>query len=361
MHQFFARHRFIESLVKRIIRIGVTWTVVMFLVIFTLFGLAFLFAPSSEPDPGVSYSYIYGDGYNELLSIPITGLIVGSEEEASSFGIFEEAPTVGYTIKEQLYKASDDSRINGVILEINSPGGTIYGSRAIADGVAYYREKTGNPVYAFISGMGASGAYWAASSTDKIFADYGSDIGSVGVIMGPFQFYNQILAEDGGILGGGVITQNGIESTYITAGKSKDAGSPYRRLTAEELASFQQSVNNEYDNFVSYVASHRKIPEATLRNTIGAMAYDNKTAQSHKLIDQTMSREEAYEKLARAAGIEDNFTILREERTPGFLESLLQAATQKQNKSSQAQACGISSSILAYHGDVATLCPVKRN
>lgn len=358
MHHFFAQHRFVESLVKRIVTFGVMWVVVIAFILSTLVAIGVLFG-SSEPEPDTTFSYIYGDGYNELLSIPITGVIVGSEEEAASIGFFDAEPSVGYTIKQQLYAATYDDNINGVILEINSPGGTIYGSRAIADGVAYYREQTGNPVYAFISGVGASGAYWAASSADKIIADYGSDIGSIGVIMGPFQYYDQLIAQDDGILSGGVVTQKGIESVVFTAGKSKDVGSPYRRLTAEEVASLQQSVNNEYDNFVAYVSKQRKIPEATLRSTIGAMAYDNKTALNHKLIDQTANKEDAYEQLAKAAGIEDDFTVLREERIPGFLQSLLEAATRQEGKRSQAAVCAFNSSILAYHGSVTALCPVK--
>jgi len=172
----------------------------------------------------------------------------------------------------------------------------------IADGVEYYRSQTHKPIYAHISGTGASGAYWAAASTDKILVDYGSDVGSIGVIMGPFQYYNTVLSEDSGLLGSGVVTQNGIESVTITAGKSKDVGNPYRKLTSDEIAALQKQVNNEYDDFVSYVSKRRGIDEATIRNQIGAMAYDQRTALAYHLSDATMNRQDAYDTLAKAAG-----------------------------------------------------------
>jgi protease-4 len=353
---FLTKHPFIKGLLKRIATISVSWATIVVCLVVTLSIFGFMFAPSDEAE--TDYSYIYGDGMNEMLSIPINGTIVGSEDEAASLNFLsDDYQTSGYKVKEQLYAAADDDLINGVVLEINSPGGTIYGSRAIADGVKYYKEKTGNPVYAYVQGMAASGAYWVASSTDKIIADYGSDIGSIGVVMGPFQYYNNVLAEDGGMLYGGVVTQNGIENTTITAGKSKDIGSPYRRLTQEEVTTLQKAVNNEYDDFVRYVSKQRKIDEPTLRNTIGAMTYDNKSAHEYKLIDQSGSKDDAYNQLAKAAGIEDDFTIIREERIPGFVESLLEATVRKPKTEVKTfDTCSLTRSTLAYHGDVSAFC-----
>lgn len=351
---FISRHPFIASLIKRYLNVSVAWVAGILSLVGTVTVLAFIFVPD-DMDQGGSYSYTYGDGMNDLLSIPVRGTIMGSVEDTA--GIFaSEEETSGYDVKEQLYTAADDDTIHGVILEINSPGGTIYGSRAIADGVQYYKEQTGNPVYAYVEGMAASGGYWAAASTDKIISDYGSEVGSIGVIMGPFQYYDRVVAEDGGLLYGGVVTQNGITNTMVTAGTSKDIGNPYRRLTNAELASLQASVNNEYDSFVAYVSKQRKIPEVTLRNTIGAMPYDNQTAQTHKLIDQTASRDQAYDALAKAAGVEDDYAVMRKEYIPSFVESLLMATIRKPQAQVKADTCAITRSMLVYHGDVSALC-----
>lgn len=300
---------------------------------------------------------IYGTGSNQILSIPITGVIFGTSDEMGGdiFGSLGGA-TAGYDVKDQLYTAANNDLYAGVVLEINSPGGTIYGAHAIADGVKYYREVTKRPVYAHISGMGASGGYWAAASASKIVGDYGSLIGSIGVIMGPFQYYDGLVAEDGGLFGGGVVTQNGIESFYITAGSGKDAGSPYRRLTPEELSVFQSSINKEYDLFVSHVASSRAITADAVRTKIGAHAYDPSTAKDLKLIDEIGSKQAAYQALAKVAGVENDFQIVQDKPIPGFVESLLGA--KKENTSTPLSKLPLCQgrSVLAYQGDLRTIC-----
>jgi protease IV len=362
---FSTRHPFWADLIKRILVITVSWNLIILCAAITFFaGLFFLImvvtsaggdsSATAKPD----YKPVYGSGQQRLLSLKIDGVIVGSETEAD-MGLFSDGYVSGYDIKKKLIQAADDSEIMGVVLEINSPGGTIYGSHAIADGITFYKEKTEKPVFAHIQGLGASGGYWAAAAADKVVADFGSEIGSIGVVMGPFQYYNKVLAEDGGLLSGGVVTQNGIETTYITAGTSKDVGNPYRKLSDVEVASLQKSINNEYDNFVNFVAGERKIAPDTIRGQIGAMIYDNKTATELKLIDKTASREDVYHELADEAGVKDDFMVVREETMPGFLQAILGAVTNRQPKQVDFDACSLTRTKLAYHGSVATLCAPK--
>lgn len=314
----------------------------------------------ANPPYSTELQHAYGDGQNQLMSISVDGMIVGSEVSSGDFfASLDQSMTSGYEIKDKLMAAANDEYTHGVILEINSPGGTIYGARAIADGVKYYKEKTNRPVYAYIQGMGLSGAYWGAISADKVFADYGSDIGSVGVIMGPFEYYDKVLGADGGLLNGGIITQNGIETTTITAGKSKDLGNPNRRLTSEEIASLQKSANNEYDQFVSYVAGRRQLDESVIRNQIGAMSYDSKTAKELKLVDEIGSRDAAYAALAKKAGVGDDFYVVREVPLLGPIEQLFSAKS-KEDKGPQVSAslCG-SRKVMAYSGNMTSLCKVQ--
>jgi protease IV len=368
MARYLDTHPFIKRIWERIVMIFVSWTAVVICIFGTFLALGgFLLLTALGSDEAADettdsgYTTVYGNGVNQLLSIKVSGTITGTDDGASGF-FSDASSTAGYSVKEKLQAAANDPTIQGIVLEINSPGGTIYGARAIADGVTFYQEKTGNPVYAYVEGQAASGGYWAASPADSIIADYGSDVGSIGVIMGPFQYYDKVLAEDGGLLSGGVVTQNGIQSMYISAGASKDVGNPYRKLTDAELRALQTSVNNEYDMFVAYVSKHRNIPADTIRNTIGALSYDNKTALTYKLIDHTGSRDAAYNALAKAADVEDDFSIVREEYQPGFFESILMATGMKPQKKVQspaernAELCSLTRSSLAYHGDVARLC-----
>lgn len=287
---------------------------------------------------------------NRLLSIKITGVIIGDSDDTAMLSPdIAGGFTSGYEVKRQLYEAAEEEAIKGVVLEINSPGGTIYGAHAIADGVEYYRSKTHKPVYAYVQGLAASGAFWAAVSADKVIADYGSSIGSIGVVMGPFKYYDHVVSD------GEVLTQNGIESEYISAGKGKDAGDPYRRLTEEELTVLRQSVNSEYDQFVKYVSQRRGVSEGTLRDRIGAMVYDGKTAESHKLIDQTGTREDSYDKLAEAARLRTkDYQVIR--LVVERLGEQQEAASGDQSKSAKSQGCAVHQIRLVYYGDVARLC-----
>ncbi len=260
---------------------------------------------------------------NEFLSIYITGPIYTNSDTQDIGGLFgTSSVTYGYDVKSQLIDAADNGNYKGIIFEIDSPGGTIAGSNAISDGVAYYREKTGNPVVAFCSGVCASGSYWAAAAADYIVADTGSLTGSIGVIFGPFQYFDTVLSE-GSDLFGRVITQNGIETRYFTAGTYKDSGSPYRRLSQEEINVYQEGINSEYVNFINYVAARRNITPNNVRQDIKALVYSNSQAESLNLIDETGNREDAYAILAERAGLSENeYRIVRSSRTTDFFSSL---------------------------------------
>jgi len=360
---FLVRHPFVKTLLKIaaviVISFGTFVASVLSLILFLSFVALFSSFGSDDLEIAIpkSYAFVFGNrkSDNRLLSIPIAGVILGEKEVVDPLSFLDVGIVYGYEVKKTLYEAADDDTISGVILEVNSPGGTIFGSRAIADGVTYYKEKTGKPVIAIISGLGASGGYYAISSTDQIVADYGSTIGSIGVLMGPFKYYNDVVSEDGGILLGGVVTQNGIETTYFTGGTSKDLGNPYRQLTQREREILQEQINNEYGLFVEYVSKHRNISESDLRNQIGALIYDNTLATEFKLIDATINKESAYADLAKRAGLGlDDYVVIREQTQPTFLEALLQARTPKVEKTSVL--CPLSSTILAYHGSVTELC-----
>lgn len=324
-----------------------------------IFLIIFIASIASTADPTLNPNIEYGDygSNNQFLAINVHGPIEGTN---SSSGYIDqifggELNTYGYDIKKQLLSEADIDTYKGIILMIDSPGGTIYGSKAISDGVNYYKDKTKKPVYAYIEGMAASGAYWAASSADKIFADAGTGIGSIGVIYGPFTYYDKPIAVDGGILGGGVITQNGIEQTYISAGSGKDAGNPFRRLTAEETKIIQESVNNNYNDFLNQIALTRSIPKTYLKDTVGAHLYGEQQAISNRLIDGTLPKEDAYIELAKAAGINDsNFNIVNQPYISNSTPSLFGIKLPFNINKPAVSKCSDKaiSMPLAYHGDV---------
>lgn len=263
-------------------------------------------------DSGLSYTIIGGSGdvteEKLLLAIYIDQPIATAAQDYSESllsALVNGQYVFGYKLKEDLVRAAEDENIAGVLLIINSPGGTVVGSRAIADGVEVFRQQTGKPVYAYIQDIGASGAYWAAVSADKVYADQGSLIGSIGVLMGPFEYYDKLVSL------GSAGTVNGIDITYITGGTYKDFGNPTRKLTEEELSILQKGINIEYDGFVSYVSQRRKISPKVIREDVKALVYGVSEAKRYGLIDGDATYDEALSKLASAAGVSDGYTVVK--------------------------------------------------
>jgi protease-4 len=338
---------------------------VMIAFIFAAFFFVMLVALASKENgataiTGDNYIYQTGDetSKDKLLMIPIHGVILTEKggEDFSTF--FDTQLTYGYSIKDELVKAAEDEAIKGIFLHIDSPGGTVAGAKAIADGVEAYRQKTGKPVYAYIGGTAASGGYWAAAAADKVYADTGSSVGSIGVIFGPFKYYDTVTAEDGGILSGGVVTEKGIQTTYITAGRSKDIGNPYRQLSAEELTSLQQSVDDVYDVFVKHVGVRRGLSDTDVTQNLGAMIYSEKQGVDRKMIDGIANRDEVQTLLAKQANLEEGaYQYVTPVSSGTFVDSLLGVTQRWMPKQAVVSSgCAFSRVVMAYHGDIATLC-----
>lgn len=311
-------------------------------------------------DTGLKTDFVYGNrkAHDKLLVVRVDGVILGEKIDEP---LFSGGYAYGYEIQETLRKAADDEDIKGVLLWMSTPGGTIYGARAIADGVAEYKAETGNPVVAYVAGLSASGGMYAMSGADAIVADHGSLVGSIGVIFGPFTYYDGVVATEGGILGGGVTTTNGITVEYLTAGRSKDVGNPYRQLTSEERETLQDGLDAEYDEFVAYVSEHRGIPADSIRNELGAMVYGNAKAQEYGLIDGTAALLDAYRMLAERAGVREfQYQVVEESGSNSIFGALVKSGADAEALATLAEAapatCLPSSEYLAFWGDPAAAC-----
>jgi len=312
------------------------------------------------------YAYVAGnkDSKNRLLYLPIEGIILGSAPAYLSSNLSLPGVTFGYGVKDLLKKVAKDDSVKGVMLWLQTPGGTIFGSQAIFDGVKAYRQATGKPVVAYIEGLSASGGVMAMVGADAIYADQGSAVGSIGVLGPAWFFYDKPKATQGGLFGGGVVTEGGIERTIISAGRGKDLGNPFRRPTAEEIKNLQKGVNIEYGRFVKHVADNRKMSESLIREQMGAQVFDNQTAQDYGLIDGTLNRDDTIAKLAELAKVGEDYQLVRPKVDRGvFFERLfgalgLQSLEQTQLRQQvQREFCETVARLpVAYHGDIVKLC-----
>ena len=131
----------------------------------------------------------------------------------------------------------------------------------------------------------ASGGYWAALASDKIYANFGAIIGSIGVRGPDWIYYNNPISISTGILGQTVETKEGIKKYNTIAGRSKDLFDSFRMPTKEEAESLQNIVDSIYIDFVNTVAKKRSIENNFIIENLGALIFDAKKAKENYLID----------------------------------------------------------------------------
>ncbi len=261
---------------------------------------------------------VWGSGSDRLRAIEISGAIMAE----SSDGSLLSAGTYGYEVARELDGLSKDDGA-GVVLLVNTPGGSIAGSKAISDAIERYQERTGQKVLVHISSMSASGGVYSTAPADEIIADYGSLVGSIGVVFGPFTHYQDVTGTTGTLLESGVTTTGGVTQEYLSQGTGKDFGNPFRAMTEREREVYMGGLKREYDAFVSHVAEHRGIEPKTIVDDLGAFMFDPVTAQEKKLIDSVMGREEFFRHAAETAGLNPDNTSVEALSAPSGLETLL--------------------------------------
>ncbi len=308
---------------------------------------------SIDADPLASTEHIDGvsGSADVVLVVDVSGVILAEGSGASPFG---GVIAGGDTIKEQLEAAAADPDVEAVILRLNTPGGSVVGSELITDGVAAV-QAAGKPVVAHVTEISASGGMWAMAPADHIVASNGALVGSIGVILGPLQRFNDVVAIDGGILGGGVETTGGIDQFFITAGDGKDAGNPFRDLTDDEQEMFQNLVDGSYEDFVDHVATNRDLPPATITDELGAGIFTASDAVDNGLIDETGNLDRAHEIAAELAGLGDSYDVREITDDFGIFGSLL-GANSEMPAADLSSICSPTPRAHAYFGDLAAWC-----
>lgn len=301
--------------------LGLLLTAVTVSVIAGIFSLLSIGALVSMVPSSVSTDTetIWGkDGATTTLrAFDISGAILTSAAEG---GLFAEG-TYGYEVADMLDELDGDDA-DGVVLLVNTPGGSITGSKAISDAIVRYQERTGNQVMVHVEGMSASGGVYSTAPADAIYADHGSIIGSVGVIFGPFSRFRDVVAISGNLLESGVTTTGGITEEYITQGTGKDFGNPFRDMTDGERQMIIDVIKPEYERFVAHLAEHRDMDPNQIVNVLGAGVFEPQRAEEVGFIDGTLGRDEFFREAATQVGGDPDDTRVEAVSAPGALESL---------------------------------------
>lgn len=290
--------------------------------LFALISLGMLLSSITKDGASTSLERVWGTegASGHLRAIRISGTIMTDAAD----GALLSSGTYGYEVADQLDSLKTD-QADGVVLLVNTPGGTITGSKAIADAITRYRERTGKPVLVHVEGSSTSGGVYSTATANEIIADHGSMIGSIGVILGPLPRYKDVVATGSTLLQQGITTTGGISQEYITAGSGKDLNNPYRDLTEQERQRLQAMVDDDYEIFVAEVAAGRKLDPQRIRNELGAGIFSARQAVNIGLADAVMGRDEFFRHAATAAGLDPDKTVVERVAEPTGLSSLLGA------------------------------------
>ena len=211
--------------------------------------------------------------------------------------ILSPQPVVG-----QLKKFGDDSSIKAIIIHVNSPGGGVAASEEIYREVKRIRSEKKKKIVVSIETVGASGAYYVASASDKIYADSGSIVGSIGVIA---EWMNY----------GDLLKWAKLKNVVIKTGEFKDTGNPARDLTPNEQAYMQDLINNMFGQFVHAVADGRGLKYDDVKAIANGKVWTGEQAKSMNLIDGVGDFETVVADTAKSVGIRGEPTLVHPDRS----------------------------------------------
>lgn len=236
---------------RRSRRWGIFFKLLTFFYLFALLGLM-----GGEFSGNVKHT---SDKYTGLVDLK--GVIADGEEANADF------------LVTGLRAAFEDEGTQAVILRINSPGGSPVQSGYVYDEIkrlrVLYPEK---PLYAVISDIGASGAYYIAAAADQIFADKASLVGSIGVVASGFGFVN-------------TMEKLGVERRLYTAGEHKGFLDPFSVEKSEEVDFWKGVLKNTHDQFISKVKEGRGDRLQVTENTFSGLIWNGEQALEFGLID----------------------------------------------------------------------------
>ena len=202
------------------------------------------------------------------------------------------------SILDQLKRYEDAGSVKAILLNIDSPGGGVAVSQEIYTEIKRLREKNDKIVVAYLSSTGASGAYYVACAANKIVANPGTIVGSIGVIAEWVNYAD-------------LMQWAKLKDIVFKTGEFKDTGSGSRALTENEKKYFQGLIDDMYVQFLEAVASGRKLDLQEVRSLADGRVFTGRDAKARKLIDDVGNFQDAVDLTAKLAGISGKPRLIR--------------------------------------------------
>ena len=211
---------------------------------------------------------------------------------------------------EDIQKAKEDKNIKGILFVVNSPGGAVAPSVELAYAIKELKEI--KPVVVYASGVIASGSYYASIWANKIIANPGSIVGSIGVIM------QGVNTEE-------LMEKIGVSTQTVKAGKYKESGTPTRKWFDYEEKQLQAVIDDTYNMFISDVASARNLDVKNHTVFADAKIFTSKQAKDVGLVDEVATLSFAQNSLITLSKV-DNPVWKKEDKFEKFMDKLISEA-----------------------------------
>ncbi|MEI8346215.1 MAG: signal peptide peptidase SppA [Pseudomonadota bacterium] len=232
------------------------------------------------------------------------GVLIKSHKDRGPIGVVEIRGVImdAKAVVEKLETAAEDKNIKAIFVRIDSPGGAVAPSQEIYQEIL--RVDKIKPVYSSMGSVAASGGYYLAAATRKIFANAGTLTGSIGVIMefaDLSKLYEFIK----------------ISPEVVKAGKYKDVGSPHRPLTEEERALLKDLIGGVHKQFINDILAKRKDKiKGNMEEMAQGQVFTGETAKKLGLVDEVMGLWEAARQIHKEMGLKEEFglTYIKEKK-----------------------------------------------
>lgn len=225
--------------------------------------------------------------------------------QSGQAGVLAENVAASRTLVGLIERAAEDGDVKAIVLAVNSPGGGVVAS----DEIYHALKQVDKPIVVSMGDLAASGGYYISMAADWIVANPNTLTGSIGVIS---EFPNA----------DGLLDKIGVEFVVIKSGEHKDIASPFRDMTAEEVALWQKIIDETYAGFVQIVAEGRRMPEDRVRQLADGSVYTGRQALDFGLVDALGYEDDAIAKAGELGGIQGKPRVIEYKPEPGVLDYL---------------------------------------
>jgi protease IV len=253
------------------------------------------------------------DSDNKTLLLPVEGMILDQETRSS---LVSRNTCTPEKINELLRLAEKDKNIKAIILAINSPGGGVTASDIIYRSIKEFKQRhPEKPIIALMHDTAASGGFYISCSADYVMAHPTTITGSIGVIS---MF---IILED-------LMGKIGVQTVVVKSGKAKDIGSPFRKMTADEVSFVQKIIDEMYNRFLDIVYEARKsqLSRDEIKSLADGRILTGQEALKSKLIDSIGYLSDAYNKALEKSNIK-SARVVRYRRQGGLFDNLFMGSS----------------------------------